>query len=334
MGGLDKTTLSKALFNDIRSRFEASSFVFDVRVSEQQFNGLTNLQRQILMDLRGEDIKLNRVPHDKSQMRRRLGSKRALVILEDVDNHKEIDALGRSDWFGGGSRIIVTTRNQLVLNVGHADEDYEMEGLEFGQALELFSWPAFLRVCLDMDLSDLSVCPHMDLSDLSQRVANACKGLPLSLETIALKISYDGLNYEEQQIFLEIGCFFFRQRKIVNGCWNASTAIKNLSLKSLIRVDKDDCFAMHDHMRDLGRRIVTEESPEKPDKRSRLWHPHDVCPVMKHKEGTTRVRGLLYSAWDHDPRSDPKWSTESLVVMTNLQFLSLHRIYIEGKMEE
>eukprot|EP01018_Ginkgo_biloba_P010662 Gb_38841 [translate_table: standard] len=358
MGGLGKTTLAKALYNDIHSRFEASSFVSDVWESAQQFNGLRDLQRQILMDLTGEDIKLNSIAHGKSQMRSRLGSKRALVILDDVDDQKQLDALGPSDWFGRESRIIVTTRDQHVLKVGEANEKYAMEGLKFEQALELFSWHAFLRVC-----------PDTDFQGLSKRIVNACEGLPLSLEVIGahlvdkkdnikcweeavrrieslqdkilyntLKISYDGLDYEEQQIFLDIACFFLRHyhtttiyemKNVIKlweaSGWKANTAVQNLSLKSLITVSKNDCIVMHDHLRDLGRRIVAEESLEESGKRSRLWHPND---------GTARVRGLLYSARDHDPRSDVKLSTESLEVMTNLQFLSLEGICIEGKMGE
>eukprot|EP01018_Ginkgo_biloba_P005499 Gb_37795 [translate_table: standard] len=364
MGGLGKTTLAKAVYNDIHSSFEASSFVSDVRATAQQLNGLRDMQRQILKDLTGEKIKPNNVTHGKSQMRSRLGSKLALVILDDVDDDKQLDALGQRDWFGEGSRIIVTTRNKHVLNVVQADEHRATEGLEFEQALQLFSWHAFLRVC-----------PDTDFQGVSKRIVNDCKGVPLSLEVIGahlfdkkedrecwvealrrieslqdeglyktLKISYDGLNYEEQQIFLDIACFFlthdrnYRMKSVIKlwkaSGWNANTAVKNLCLKSLIRVDEDDCFVMHDHLRDLGRRIVKEESVEEPGKRSRLWHPDDVCRVIKHNQGTAKVRGLLYSARDHDLSSNVNFSTESLLVMTNLQFLSLEGICIKGKREE
>ena len=39
-------------------------------------------------------------------------SKKVLVILDDVDKLEQLNALARSrDWFGSGSRIIITTRD-------------------------------------------------------------------------------------------------------------------------------------------------------------------------------------------------------------------------------
>eukprot|EP01018_Ginkgo_biloba_P038353 Gb_29339 [translate_table: standard] len=308
MGGLGKTTLAKALFNDIHSRFEASSFVSDVKESAQQFIGLTNLQIKILKNLTKESIKVDSIHHGKSQMRNRLGCKRALVILDDVDDHKQLDALRPSDCFGERSRIIVTTRNKHILNVGQAYKAYAMEALEYGQVLELFSWNAFLRVR-----------PDTDFSDLSERIVHACKGLPLSFIVIGAHL-YDKKDDRE--------CWDEALRRIESlqdeaSGWNANTAVKNLTLKSLITVDKYECFVMHDHLRDLGRRIVKEESVEEP-----------VGMGVECNQGTATVRGLLYSGMDNGTRSDVKFSIESLVVMTNLQFLLWNGIYIEGKMEE
>eukprot|EP01018_Ginkgo_biloba_P034569 Gb_34173 [translate_table: standard] len=47
---------------------------------------------------------------------------------------------------------------------------------------------------------------------------------------------------------------------------------------------EDDCFMMHDHLRDLGRQIVAEERPELPGKCSRLHNPDDVNQAIKQKE--------------------------------------------------
>eukprot|EP01018_Ginkgo_biloba_P023142 Gb_29200 [translate_table: standard] len=55
---------------------------------------IPDLQRQILKNLTKESIEVDSIDHGKSQMRSRLGSKRALVILDDVDDHKQLDTLG------------------------------------------------------------------------------------------------------------------------------------------------------------------------------------------------------------------------------------------------
>eukprot|EP01018_Ginkgo_biloba_P036098 Gb_04748 [translate_table: standard] len=257
-----KTTLSKAVCNDIKSMFDATCFLFDVRERAKESNkGVTKLQEQVLKDLLKIELKVNSV-HE-----------------------------------------------------GKADEIYEAEELEHNQALELFSWHAFLRVC-----------PDEGYEDLSERVVKACKGLPLSLEVMGahlydkkdyttfwdeavlrmenlmdkdlyetLKISFNGL-HEEREANLFGHCLFFRGRRKTkelgishwkaSGCKNPHTAITNLSLKSLIRVEFHH-FTMHDHLRDLGREIVAEESREDPCKRSRLWHPHDVQRVLRKVEVKT-----------------------------------------------
>eukprot|EP01018_Ginkgo_biloba_P036024 Gb_36252 [translate_table: standard] len=310
MGGIGETTLSKAVCNDIKSAFDASCFLSDVRERAKESNkGLRKLQEQILKDLLKNEWKgkLNSVDEGKMIMRERSGSKRALLILDDVDDKKQLEALHGDQWFGEGSRVIITTRDKHILKLAQAHEIYEAEELQHNQALELFSWHAFLRVC-----------PDEGYEDLSKRVVKACKGLPLSLEVMGahlydkrddtafwdeavirieslkdkdlyetLKISFNGLHEEERQIFLDIACFFIGEKKAsAIGIWkalgskNPHTAITNLSLKSFVRVDNDDYLRMHDHLRDLGREIVAEESREYPCKRSRLWQPDDVRRVL------------------------------------------------------
>ena len=46
----------------------------------------------------------------------RLRNKKGLMVLDDVDEIQQLEALaGKCDWFGFGSRIIVTSRDSHLL---------------------------------------------------------------------------------------------------------------------------------------------------------------------------------------------------------------------------
>ena len=46
----------------------------------------------------------------------RLHSKKILIVLDDVDNLERLEYLaGNHDWFGSGSRIIITSREKHLL---------------------------------------------------------------------------------------------------------------------------------------------------------------------------------------------------------------------------
>ena len=49
-------------------------------------------------------------------IKKRLRSKKVLLILDDVEDSKEVEnLLGECDWFASGSRVIITTRDRHVL---------------------------------------------------------------------------------------------------------------------------------------------------------------------------------------------------------------------------
>ena len=101
-----------------------------------------------------------------------------------------------------------------------------------------------------------------------------------------LKISYDGLDDHEQNMFLDIA-FFFNQWNVdlVKAITDASgffteRGISALINKSLITISDNYELQMHDLVQAMGKEIVRRESIDYPGKRSRLWHYKDIYNIL------------------------------------------------------
>ena len=81
--------------------------------------------------------------------------------------------VGEHNWFGSGSRIIITTRDAHLLEEHQVDEIYEVKGLNDENALQLFCLKAFKE-------------KHVleDYRELSFHFLNYAGGLPLALEVL------------------------------------------------------------------------------------------------------------------------------------------------------
>ncbi|GLJ50958.1 hypothetical protein SUGI_1085300 [Cryptomeria japonica] len=311
IGGIGKTTLAKALYNQVSAKFDAASFVFNVRATAAEFMGLTKLQKKILKDLANHDEEVDSVEKGISLFRHRLRQKRVLLILDDVDGVEQLNALD-GDWLAPGSGVIITSRDRHILrHAGVLSECiHEMSGLLINEGLQLFCWHAFLREH-----------PTPTHKDLSERIVEACQGHPLSLEVIGsllydkqndpdcwteafhnitlhpdiherLKISYNALTEEEKEIFLDIACFFIGEHKMLPIVFWKSlyktvhTAVHNLSLKLLIKIDDKGVFDMHDHLRDMGRSIAAEREREC----TRLWNADHLSRGVSNNNNFSRLR--------------------------------------------
>jgi predicted secreted protein len=81
-----------------------------------------------------------------------------------------------------------------------------------------------------------------------------------------LRISYDHLIQIEQDMFLDIACFFigFKKSTFCRVYWNADNSsspmlrLQNLKDRSLIKWAEDGSLYMHEQLRDMGRNIATE----------------------------------------------------------------------------
>ncbi|KAL5778553.1 hypothetical protein ACOSQ2_009290 [Xanthoceras sorbifolium] len=119
---------------------------------------------------------------------------------------------------------------------------------------------------------------------------------PMDIQKV-LKISYDELEDDEQNIFLDIACFWKGEDKdLVKQFLDAkgfSTQIGITVLldKSFISIS-NNVIEMHDLIQAMGREIVRQESIDDPGKRSRLCYHEDIYHVLRNDMGTESIEGI------------------------------------------
>ncbi|KAK4269987.1 hypothetical protein QN277_023077 [Acacia crassicarpa] len=356
MGGIGKTVIAKAIYNEIGRNFESRSFLLNIREVWEQHRGPVRLQQQLLSQIcKTPKMKIYCIESGKSILKDRLRQKRALVVLDDVDNVEQLNALsGEGKWFLSGSRIIITTRDERLLRFLNVDANhvYRMKNMDESESIELFSWHAFRQSS-----------PKEGYVELSRNIVAYSGGLPLALEILGchllntpviewesvldklkkfpddqiqkkLKISFDGLNSDtEREIFLDIACFFIgMDRNDVTQILNASGfsadhGISVLVERSLVTIDENNKLGMHDLLRDMGREIIRKESPKGFGKRSRLWFYEDVIDVLSKDAGTEFVEGLALNLPQDDKVS---FLTKAFDKMNTLRLLRLVNVKLDG----
>ncbi|KAF3784361.1 SUPPRESSOR OF npr1-1 CONSTITUTIVE 1 protein [Nymphaea thermarum] len=108
-------------------------------------------------------------------IKEKIGTKKVLIILDDVDSRVQLRALvGSRDWFRDGSRIVITTRDTepLTKNGVKDDEIYELPGLSYDDSMKLFCYHAFRS----------EKPPSEEYVELCEEAVSSTQGLPLALE--------------------------------------------------------------------------------------------------------------------------------------------------------
>ncbi|XP_076900612.1 disease resistance protein Roq1-like [Bidens hawaiensis] len=344
MGGIGKTTIARAVYRQISYAFEGISFLEDVRENGSDKRGLKSLQEKLLSEvLMQEQFKVKDCDDGMYQIRRRLNRKKVLVVLDDVDNIKQLLFLaGTRDWFGPGSRIMITTRDEHLLC--YAQEKYAVELLEEIEAMKLFSRYAFMENTPPKEFKELSGVVvshtgHLPLAltlalkvlgshfcrrnlDFWQSALKALAKIPHNEINGVLKLSYDGLNILEKKIFLHIACFFKGNEKhhvtrILDALgFEAVSGITVLIEKSLLSISYG-YLQMHDLIQEMGQCIARECYPN-----TMVWDPKEIKEVMTTINILETVEAIVESE-DPDHRPVACSSVELLKSMKKLRLLQV-----------
>ncbi|CAI0454568.1 unnamed protein product, partial [Linum tenue] len=228
---------------------------------------------------------------------------------------------------------------------------YEVGEMNAQFSLELFCKHAFKKNC-----------PSQEYETLSQDIVSIAGGLPLFLEVVGrllygqakeiwedrleqlrkvsvrgvserLKISYNALEYEAQQIFLDIACFYVNMNKEKpTYMWSdlklfPITNINVLVQRSMIKIGDDNQFQIHDQLRDMGRAIVHEENIEEPWMRSRIWDTEESVDLLRNKKGSKQVKAL-YADFSLEPQKPLE--AEHFLNLPELRYLEAERLDFAG----
>ncbi|XP_055960863.1 disease resistance protein RPV1-like isoform X2 [Mercurialis annua] len=312
MGGIGKTTIAEALVSQISNQYDGCCFLSNVR-EESSKSGLIHLRKCLFSKILGDDIlsiEMSRVL--PTFVMNRLRKKKVIVVLDDVNDSEQLEVLaGNRNWFGPGSRVIVTSRDKQVLQ-NITDNIYEVKGLDDIDAQRLLTIKAFK-----------AEQPPKVYTNLIERVVNYSKGVPLALKVLGshlctrspreweslldklkqspdkeiqkiqkiLEVSYDELENEVKNIFLDIACFFKGSSRcwvenILNGCgFSSSWGIMCLIDKCLLTVGSYDTLEMHDLIQEMGRHIAQREG-------SRLVDCKVICHMLANTKGKESVQGI------------------------------------------
>ncbi|KAJ4961938.1 hypothetical protein NE237_021848 [Protea cynaroides] len=320
--GMGKTAIAQKFFNEMSQSFDDSCFLTMVKGASSQPNVLV---------IEGH-----------------LFHKKALIILDDVDDNNQLDNLvGERSRFGPGSLIIITTTNQDLVNTLAVDKQYEVKKMNPTDSLQLFSLYAFEQKL-----------PPENYEALSNDVVKYTDGLPLALMVFGsllssikgqrnkerelkrlkmeptggtlqkLEHSFTALDgREDQTIFLDISCFFIGEDKdevikILHACdKHAKARIRNLiKRRCLLTTNAHNKLCMHNMIREMAKAIVRKESPDEPGQRSRLWDK-DAIEIWRNVSGSHLVRGFQL-----DLSMDEKlqWDTNVFFKMHNLKLLRIY----------
>ncbi|VVB00590.1 unnamed protein product [Arabis nemorensis] len=314
MAGIGKTCIAREIFGRLAPQYDLTYFIqdFDLLCKEK---GVRQMRDDFFSKIfREEKPSISACDIKPSFMRDWFHSKTILVVLDDVNCSRDVEAVvGGFGWFSHGHRIILTSRRKQVLVKCKVKEPYEIQKLcefeSFRLCKQYLNGEIWFISKLMSCTSGIPLAINVFGSSVSKQNINNMKFHLISLRRDpppriqeSFRRSFDGLDENEKNIFLDLACFFRGENmdhvvQLLDACgFFTYLGICDLIDESLISL-MDNRIEIPVPFQDIGRFIVCEED-ENPCERSRLWDSNDIVDVLTNNSGTEAIEGIFLDASD------------------------------------
>ncbi|KAL0744848.1 hypothetical protein Bca101_101147 [Brassica carinata] len=348
--GIGKTTIARALYKKLSSKFTHAACIESIEGKfEQNYRDAhafkLHLQEQLLSKtLNQKGLKVDHLGVAKA----RLKDKKVLVVLDDVDDLKQLEAMtDKTCWFGPQSRIIITTKDKKLLVAHEINHIYQVGFPSTSEALEILCLSAFRQNSPSSGFEDMAIEVTRLAGSLPLGLCvfgaylrgmsrdhwiNALPRLRTSLDGEigkVLRVSYEALCEEDQGLFLHIACFFKGERIndvvdcLAESRLNVNHGLQVLFDKCFISKDESGRLVVHNLLEKLAKEIVRKQSVSDPGKRQFLVDAHDICDVLEENAGTETIRGIDFDL--SEVRADLIIDERAFEGMSRLQFLRFRK---------
>ncbi|AEE77018.2 disease resistance protein (TIR-NBS-LRR class) family protein [Arabidopsis thaliana] len=346
--GIGKTTIARFLLSQVSKSFQLSTIMVNIKECYpspclDEYSVQLQLQNKMLSKMINQkDIM---IPH-LGVAQERLKDKKVFLVLDDVDQLGQLDALAKETrWFGPGSRIIITTENLRLLMAHRINHIYKVEFSSTDEAFQIFCMHAFGQKH-----------PYNGFYELSREVTELAGGLPLGLKVMGsslrgmskqewkrtlprlrtcldgkiesiLMFSYEALSHEDKDLFLCIACFFNYQKikkvekHLADRFLDVRQGLYVLAEKSLIHIGTG-ATEMHTLLVQLGREIAHTQSTNDPRKSLFLVDEREICEALSDEtmDSSRRIIGMDFDL-SKNGEEVTNISEKGLQRMSNLQFI-------------
>ncbi|KAL9293801.1 putative TIR domain, P-loop containing nucleoside triphosphate hydrolase [Arabidopsis thaliana] len=351
--GIGKTTIARFLLNQVSDRFQLSAIMVNIkgcypRPCFDEYSAQLQLQNQMLSQMiNHKDIMISHL----GVAQERLRDKKVFLVLDEVDQLGQLDALAKeTQWFGPGSRIIITTEDLGVLKAHGINHVYKVGYPSNDEAFQIFCMNAFGQKQ-----------PHEGFDEIAREVMALAGELPLGLKVLGsalrgkskpewertlprlrtsldgkigsiIQFSFDALCDEDKYLFLYIACLFNFQsvhrveEVLANKFLDVGQGIHVLAQKSLISFYGEE-IQMHTLLVQFGRETSRKQFVHhRYTKHQLLVGERDICEVLNDDTiDSRRFIGIhLELSW---ALNNLNISEKALERMNEFQFVRINAIH-------